>query len=262
MKRALRIVHALLTTYYAYMVEYRAELLLWALSGSLPFILMGIWMQASAGGRFGLAPLDFARYFLAAFVMRQFNVVWVMWDLEQDIVQGKLSTRLLQPLDPGWHYFISHIAERFARFPFVVVLVVLFFLLYPKAWWLPRWDQGLLTVGVIVLSFSLRFLIQYTFAMLAFWTERANAIEQFWFLVYLFLSGIIAPLEVFPASVRAIVQWTPFPYMIHFPAAILVGLPVNIPQGLLAMVGWIGVVFLCNRWVWRQGLRQYSGMGA
>ncbi len=262
MKRALRIVQALLTTYYAYMVEYRAELLLWALSGSLPFILMGIWMQASADGRFGLAPLDFARYFLAAFVMRQFNVVWVIWDLEQDIVQGKLSPRLLQPLDPGWHYFISHIAERFARLPFVVALVALFFVLYPKALWMPQWDQSLITISVIALSFTLRFLIQYTFAMLAFWTERASAIEQFWFLVYLFLSGIIAPLEVFPASVRVIVQWTPFPYMIHFPAAILVGLPVNITQGVLAMLAWIGVVFLCNRWVWRQGLRQYSGMGA
>jgi ABC-2 type transport system permease protein len=44
----LRLTKTLLSTYYAYMVEFRAELLLWALSGSLPIILMGIWTQAAA----------------------------------------------------------------------------------------------------------------------------------------------------------------------------------------------------------------------
>ncbi|MCY7386253.1 MAG: multidrug ABC transporter permease, partial [Microcoleus sp. CAN_BIN18] len=42
MKKIIRIAKTLLVTYYAYMVEYRAELLLWVLSGALPFILMGV----------------------------------------------------------------------------------------------------------------------------------------------------------------------------------------------------------------------------
>jgi ABC-2 type transport system permease protein len=104
--------------------------------------------------------------------------------------------------------------------------------------------------------------MQYTFALFAFWTERASAIEQFSFLFYLFLSGVIAPLEVFPPLVRAIALWTPFPYLIHFPAAILIGLPVNIGQGILVMLGWCLLFFILNRWLWRKGLKQYSGMGA
>jgi len=47
MKRIIRIAVTLTSVYYAYMLEYRAELLLWVLSGSLPIILMGIWVQAS-----------------------------------------------------------------------------------------------------------------------------------------------------------------------------------------------------------------------
>ncbi|MCC3556905.1 ABC-2 family transporter protein [Microcoleus sp. PH2017_35_SFW_U_B] len=244
MKRIIRIAKTLLLTYYAYMLEYRAELFLWALSGALPFILMGVWMQASESGQFGLKAIDFARYFLAAFIVRQTNVVWVIWEFEKEVVQGKLSNRLLQPLDPVWHHFASHVSERFARLPFVFGLVLLFFAL------------------VVVLAFCLRFLIQYTFALFAFWIERASAIEQFWFLIYLFLSGIIAPLEVFPPAVRAVVLWTPFPYLIHFPASILIGLPVDVGRGLLVMLGWGVVFFVWNRWLWRQGLKQYSGMGA
>jgi ABC-2 type transport system permease protein len=83
----------------------------------------------------------------------------------------------------------------------------------------------LLGLLAIVLSFCLRFTMQYTFALLAFWTERASAVEQFWFLLYTFLSGMVAPLALFPDAVRAVVLWTPFPYLIYFPASILINQP-------------------------------------
>lgn len=183
----------LLWVYYAYMVEYRAELILWVLSGSLPLILMGVWIEAAQGGQFGLQPVEFARYFLAAFIARQFTVVWVVWEFEKEVVEGRLSPRLLQPMDPVWHHVASHISERLARLPFMVFLVLLFFALYPQAFWVPSLGQGLLFLVAIALAFVLRFLIQYTFALVAFWTERASAIEQFWMLFFLFLSGLIAP---------------------------------------------------------------------
>ena len=261
-ERLVQIAQTMTSVYYAYMVEYRAELLLWVLSGSLPIILMGIWMEAAQTGNFGLTPVDFARYFLAAFIVRQFTVVWVIWEFEREIIEGKLSFRLLQPLDPAWHYFFSHFAERFARLPFAFGLIVLFFWLYPQSFWVPSLSGFLLFLLAAVLAFALRFLMQYTLSMFAFWTERASALEQFWFLFYLFLSGMVAPLEVYPLQMRAIVLWTPFPYLIHFPASLLVGLPVNLGQGLLVMLGWSGIFFALYRWLWHKGLKQYSGMGA
>ncbi len=261
-RRAIRTATTLTSVYYAYMLEYRAELLLWMLSGTLPLILMGVWVQAAQEGQFGLSPVDFVRYFLAVFLVRQFTAVWVIWEFEREVLEGKLSFRLLLPLDPGWHYFASHFAERFARLPFALGLVALFFLLYPDAVWLPDIGALLLFLLVVTLAFALRFLMQYTLAMLSFWTERASAIEQFWFLFYLFLSGIIAPLEVFPPVVRQVVLWTPFPYLIDFPASILVGFPVNWVQGLGAIAAWTLLFFGLNRWLWRKGLKQYSGMGA
>jgi ABC-2 type transport system permease protein len=262
MKHLLRKTLTLLSVYYAYMVEYRSELILWVLSGSLPIILMGVWIQAAQGGQFGLTSVGFARYFLAVFIVRQVTTVWVIYEFEKEIVEGKLSPRLLQPLDPVWHHVASHIAERGARMPFAILLVVLFFVLYPQAFWLPSLGNLLLFTLALVLAFALRFLIQYTFAMFAFWTERATAVENFWFLFYLFLSGMIAPLKVFPEPVRAVVLWTPFPYMINFPASLLVGLPVNVFQGFLSIVGWFLVFLVLNRWLWRLGLKRYSGMGA
>ncbi|HEY9807156.1 MAG TPA: ABC-2 family transporter protein, partial [Candidatus Obscuribacterales bacterium] len=67
---------------------------------------------------------------------------------------------------------------------------------------------------------------------------------------------------MFPPAVRNFVLWTPFPYMVHFPASLLVGLPVNFGQGCLVMAGWGLLFWVLNRWLWRLGLKQYSGMGA
>ncbi len=252
----------LLQVYYAYMLEYRAELILWVLSGLLPLLLLGVWMQAAATGKFPLTPVSFARYFLAAFLVRQLTVVWVAWEFEKEVVEGRLSPRLLQPLDPVWHHVTSHLAERLARAPFIAAVAGVCLLLYPQAAWLPTWSGALLGLVAVAWGFGLRFLIQHTFALVAFWTERASALEQFWFLIYLFFSGVSAPLEVFPDLVRAVVLWTPFPYLVYFPVALLLGLPVDLLQGFAVMGGWTGLFWLANRWVWRQGLKRYSGMGA
>lgn len=258
----LRKLKTLLSVYYAYMMEYRAELIFWVLSGSLPLILMGAWMKAAEGGNFGLSALDFVHYFVAVFLARQFTIVWVIWEFEREVIEGTLSFRLLQPLDPVWHHVVSHLAERMARLPFAVVVMAIFFLIYPQAFWMPSLSQWILAAMAVIISFSLRFTIQYTFALIAFWSERASALEELWFLVYLFLSGLIAPLEVFPPLVRSILMWTPFPYMISVPASLLVGLPVNLIQAWLVPLAWIGIVLIINRWLWKRGLREYSGMGA
>ena len=78
MKKIIKKILTFLSVYYAYIVEYRAELILWVLSGTLPIILMGVWIQAAQGGKFGLTPVEFSRYFITVFLVRQITVVWVI----------------------------------------------------------------------------------------------------------------------------------------------------------------------------------------
>ena len=98
--------------------------------------------------------------------------------------------------------------------------------------------------------------------MASFWIERAVAIEQFWFLFYLFLSGMVAPLSMFPSFMAQLALWSPFPYLIYFPVAVLLGLDTPLLRGFGITLGWLIIFALLNRWLWRRGLRRYSGMGA
>ena len=90
------------------------------------------------------------------------------------------------------------ITERVARAPFVVLLSVLFFSLYPRALFLPSGSDVVVFVALVILAFIVRFAIQYTIAMACFWLERASAIEALHMLVFMFLSGAIAPRTLSP----------------------------------------------------------------
>jgi ABC-2 type transport system permease protein len=263
MRRTLRKVTALLSVFYADMMQYRAELFLWALSGIMPFFLMGLWAKASITTEMSMDSVGFVRYFLCVYIVRQVTLVWVIYEVEEDVVKGRLSQYLLHPISPFWRYLAGHVSERAARIPFLIVLTAIFFSLYPRSFWVPDAAHALAAILTMGLAFALRFVMQYAFAMLAFWTERANAIEDLWFALYLFLSGFIAPLDVFPEGVREFAMWTPFPYLIYLPAQVMTGADLGqVPRGLAVMLAW-GLVFVgLQQLLWRMGLRRYSAMGA
>jgi ABC-2 type transport system permease protein len=260
--RATRQARALFQQQLALMVEFRAEIYLWVFAGILPLILLGVWAKAGESGAFPLGSVDFIRYFLAVFIVRQFTFIWVIWEFEELMVSGKLSFSLLQPLNPVWRFFASHLTERVVRLPLVAVILALAFLLYPQAFWVPDLAHALGAVGLVFFAFVVRFVMQYMMAMLAFWSERASAIEELWFVLHLFLSGLIAPLEVYPPAVRALAELTPFPYLIYYPANLLCGRGVPLGKALLVLGAWGLVALLVQRKLWRKGLENYTSMGA
>ncbi len=262
LKKFFRVFIALLTTQYALMLEYRAEIALWAISGILPLIMLGLWSDTNAGNYYGVSNSEITSYFISAFFVRQFTVVWVMFSFEEDNIEGRLSPFLLQPIKPFWRYLTSHLAEQFTRIPFVFLILLLVYLVLPRSIWFPSAPNFLVGIIAIFLAFIVRFLLHWTFSMLCFWNERVSAIEKLLLIPYLFLSGLLAPIEAFPPMVRTIAMATPYPYLLSFPSKIISGQDVNILNVFMVLIGW-GVFFLTlSIFAWRKGVRHYSAMGA
>jgi ABC-2 type transport system permease protein len=258
---ALRIARALFISQYALMLEFRAEILLWALSGVMPLLMFSLWSSAPAGAAAGISPQAFARYFLAAFVVRQFTVVWVVYAFEEDNLLGRLSPLLLQPLPLVWRYAAAHLAEQATRLPFVMVMVALFFLAVPEAVWIPTPGRLLLALLAAHLGFWLNFLLQHAITMLCFWSERASALERFLFMPYLFLSGMLAPLDLYPEAVRRFALLTPFPSMLYVPAQLASGGAIDALSAFRTVALWLAVLIPLNLLLWRAGVRRYAAMG-
>ncbi len=89
--------------------------------------MFSLWSQNDVGNSFGLNDIGLARYFLSAFLVRQFSVVWVVFSFEEDSLSGRLSPYLLQPLHPLFRYVASHLAEQATRLPFAIAIAITFF---------------------------------------------------------------------------------------------------------------------------------------
>jgi len=256
------VARALLGSQFALMSEYRAEIALWALSGLLPFIMLALWRQAPAGAALGLGDGGLDRYFLSAYLVRQFSVVWVVFAFEEDALLGRLSPYLLQPLHPLWRYVAAHLAEQLTRLPFAALIAAVFFVLNPAGFWVPSLGQFLLAALATFAAFAIGFLLQSLIAALCFWSEKASALERLLFVPFLFFSGLLAPLAAFPPGVRAAARWTPFPWLIDFPSRLLAGLPVDVGAGFAAQLAWIALLLPLALLLWRAGVRRYTAMGA
>jgi len=87
-----------------------------------------------------IRPLDFARYFLTVFIIRQFTVVWV--------ILRRGGRRRLSPAatTARWVHVASHLSERFARLPFALSAGSSVFNTLPQAFGCRVWGIFLLFV--------------------------------------------------------------------------------------------------------------------
>ena len=251
----------LLKIQYSNMLEYRVEIALWAVSGIIPFFMLNIWTNNGLNESLNISNIMLSRYFISAFFVRQFSVVWVVFTFEEDALLGKISPYLIQPLHPFFRYFAQHIAEQITRFPFALLIAVIFFILNPGSFWIPNLKTALLAGLATFLSFLIQFLMQSIIATICFWTEKASSIEKLLFIPTLFLSGLLAPVESFPDFVKTWIYFTPFPYLINFPANLLSGNTTNISSGIFIQIIWVFIFFGVFSKTWKSGTKKFTAMG-
>nr|MBA2598365.1 ABC-2 family transporter protein [Chloroflexia bacterium] len=142
------------------------------------------------------------------------------------------------------------------------VVVVLTFVFQPN-WTISAWT-ALAFIPALLLAMALRFAVEWTMASLAFWITRVNAINQLYFVVFLFLSGFVAPLDLLPGPVRSIAEWLPFYRMLGFPVELLLGRlsPTQAMVGFGAQLAWLALALVLLNVTWARGVRQYSAVGA
>ena len=177
-----RKISTLLDVQYSNMLEYRVEIALWAISGIIPIFMLNIWTNNDLNESINISNVLLARYFLSAFFVRQFSVVWVVFTFEEDALLGKNSPYLIQPLNPFFRYLAQHLAEQITRLPYALIIASVFFFLNPETFWVPNIGISILSIIATFFSFLIQFLIQSIIACFCFWTEKASSIERLLFI--------------------------------------------------------------------------------
>src|SRR5262249_51925782 len=137
--------------------------------------------------------------------------------------EGEMNHRLARPLAPIHEAIADNLAYKARTATLILILWIGVSLVWPDARLPYRPGHIALAAIAIVLGAAIRFVNNFTVGLLGFWTTRATALVELQMAIGMFLSGQLAPLDLLPERVRALAHLLWFPYMIAFPASLLVG---------------------------------------
>ena len=247
-------------------LTYRVELVIWLISMILqPVVFMAVWSNAasySGGTLSGYTTGDISAYFIVSMLVNHATMAWVMWEWDARVRQGELSYLLLRPNHVFHRDLAENITFKLATFPFMLATAIALIAgTHPHV---TMSHQAMLAiVPCLLLSFCLRFTVDWLCAMGAFFTTRVDALNVFYFFLLLLFSGQMAPMPFLPAPLQTMADFLPFRWTVDFPARLLIGkLPdEEIVHGLLMQMFWCVIVWSACVLVWRRGVRSYTAVG-
>lgn len=260
---------------FAEALAYRAEMLVWMLTSTMPLVSMALWAAVADGRRIGpegFASPDFVVYFLLTLVVRILTGSWVLWALNFEIRSGALAQRLLRPVHPLLAYGAENMAAVPLRLLLVLPLVAGLLAFTPGMAGRLSHDPLLWLAALLALpaAWALTFLSMVAIGALAFFVESSLALFQLWMGSFMVLSGYLMPLALLPRWLRRAAELSPFRYMLELPVRLAMGLP-SIPGAeahgyALRHLGLaylhVGGLLLVVALLWRAGLRRYAAFGA
>ena len=143
--------------------------------------------------------------------------------------------------------------------PAIVLLCVVFRPQFDPVGW-----SLLLFVPSLILAFLLRFLLEWTVALVAFWTTRVTAMNQIYFSLHMFLSGRVAPIAMLPLWLSETARFLPFYYAIGFPVELALGrlTPREAAEGFTIQILWLVVTVAVISLTWRRAAARFSAVGS
>jgi ABC-2 type transport system permease protein len=245
-------------------VAYRAELLIWILSTTMPLVMLALMTAVAREGpvgRFGAS--EFTAYYLAALVVRLLTGAWVIWEVNFEIRQGTLAYRLLRPVHPLVAYACENLGALPLRFAVAIPLAAVAVAIVGGGH--VTGDPLLLLAFPLSLlgAWLITFLAMSIIGALAFYLESSSSLFELWLGLFGVFSGYLIPLELFPGWLATAARFLPFRYMLAFPVEMIVGMTPRSAALLELGIQWafVGALALGARAVWRQGLRRFAAFG-
>jgi ABC-2 type transport system permease protein len=264
LRNTVRALPALFKVGFLGAVAYRAELLVWVLSTTMPLIMLALWSAVAQGGPVGrFGEPDFIAYFLCTFVVRQLTGAWVSWEMNYEIRQGTLAIKLLRPVHPLWTYATENLAALPMRLVVAVPVAVIALLAVgsgkisrdPVIWVI--WCAAMLG------SWLITFLVNLAIGCLALYMESSLKLMDLWLAVFFVFSGYLIPIELFPGWMRGALDWMPFRYQIGYPVELMTAALSRAPALWMLLWQWGFVVALLglSTALWRGGLKRFAAYG-
>lgn len=248
--------------------QYRANLLMYLLYWLVsPIIYLAVWTSIAnvKGSVNGFTANDFVTYYMVLLICDQITSNIVIHTFAYKIQDGSLSGELIKPIHPLLtNGLVNNIAFKMLTIMGLIPIWIILFFLFKPDFSGVSLSGVLLSIPAMVLGFFIGYLLSAAITSLAFWTTRVYSIHEFYFAIILLFSGQFVPLPLMPKVIQDIAQFLPFQLFMYYPIQLILGKlsTEQIIQGYVMAGVWLVVSILFFNWVWRNGIKRYSAVGA
>ena len=179
--------------------------------------------------------------------------------ISREIYEGSLNRYLVYPISFFQYKATTYLTHSMV-YAIQTALIVIAWIFYHHL------DFG----AHLFLGFFIIFLAAITYGLLltimelvSFWTDNIWSLGVMLRFSVLFLGGAFIPLAFFPDSIKLILNYSPFPYMIYLPNQIIMNRVgwTEFLNGSCVLLCWILILSFFIQLIWKRGSLKYTGVG-
>jgi ABC-2 type transport system permease protein len=248
--------------------QYRANLVMYLLYWLVsPVVYLAVWttVAKSQGSVGGLTANDFITYYMTLLIVDQLTSEITIHIFAYKIQDGTLSGELIRPIHPMLtNTLMNNLAFKALTIMALIPVWAVLWLLFRPDFGTVTWGNILMAIPAILLGFATSFLIGATITCVAFWTTRVFALSEFYWALAVLFSGQFVPLQLMPKLIQQIASYLPFAMYKYVPIQIILGrlAPQEVVREYIVGAIWLLIALFVFRWIWREGVKQFSAVGA
>lgn len=234
------------------MITVGIELLLWTA------IFASQEMQSLAG----FSKQAYLAYAVWAPFLGRVAISWMYESMMvEDVASGNINVILTRPIS-FFEYYLSQLMGYKIVTTFLSILVPLFVSVYFD---LPiRYDRLPLALLLVFYYLFLVHTMSFIISTFAFFLTRVRSLTLVKNLSLFLLAGELVPIDLMPPLLAKILTALPFASGVYIPIAYITErIDIQIVgQGFISVTVGLFVMSLIAHWMWKKGLREYTGTGA
>lgn len=195
----------------------------------------------------------FNYYLLTYLILYSYPFLNISSDIQNDIFSGSLSNYMVRPIN----YIIPKLARFLAWMSIYCVILIpaLFYVSIIR-------NIGLLKIlqftVLMFLGIMIEFYLWYIIGILSFYIEKVRGLMRMINALRSLLSGSILPLSYFPKWSSAIIEFSPFRFLIYTPINFLLTTHGDFFPTMVSSLICLCILIILEVLLWNYGFQKYQ----
>ncbi len=251
-------------------ITYRVRIITYAfISAFTPVLMIFIWIKYYSEGKTvqGYTLSYLVTYYSLVVIISLF-ISKVEVNVKEDIKDGGLVNFVIRPFNYLFYRFFWEVGWYVIKITFFIgPFLLLLYSISRSAGVSLAISSSWVYIGLGILSSIFAYILSFIMSMcigaLAFFITEITGIANLYEISTEFLTGKVFPIAFFPVFLQNILGFTPFVYITAFPVEVFMA-KLEIDEALRGVgiqCAWIFLGYFLYRFLWRMGIKKFSGVG-